>query len=159
MATLKTKAGRAVAMQVEKQTFGGATVGIPRNWLDNSIVNFTGPRSGSVQPNLVLMQQVLPGSPTLQRYAAKQKEGLQQAGLEQLTFISEGPHAVDDRKFFRLSYTWVTPVGDEQHVVRQDQYYLLLGHRALTLTLTGPAGNFDELETLFSEIIENTTLI
>ena len=148
---------------METLTFGKASVSVPKLWQDNSIINYIGPPSDGIQPNFVLTVRTIPGKPKLETFAQSQKEGLENSGLQELSWLEEGVVIHDKRRFYRLSYTWINEAqAPDGQVVRkklhQDQYHLINDFNALTITFTASAENYGNYAALFADILSNTTI-
>ncbi len=149
-------------MKIREESFGQATVGVPINWTDNSVINFVGPPAGEGQPNLVITRRKLLGNPTIDRFVEHQKKFLEESELPGYEFIDEGPVVHGEQRFHRVSFSWLglEAIDDPSKGVRlrQDQYYLIKGQESLTLTLTCPSDSFEELRPIFEQIVEHTRL-
>ena len=149
-------------MAYAEQRYGTSRFSVPKNWVDNSMINFVGPPTGSARPSLVITNRSLPGNPSLESFAKNQKAALLEANLPGFELLDEGPVVHGDRKFFRLSFSWLGTQQEEgseaAQPLRQEQYYLLGAGRALTLTLSCAPDVFDKMKPVFSDMIKNTFL-
>ncbi|MBI5510592.1 MAG: DcrB-related protein [Deltaproteobacteria bacterium] len=153
-------------VKIDKRRFGVATVGVPANWVDNSVINFIGPDVDGVRPNLVVIQRQVTGKPSAAQFAKQQKAMLEEAALTEFQILEEGAVVVGKRKFHRLAFSWLFDAASDEGAaagakpvhLRQDQYYLVDGQKTLTVTLTCPLTGFAKMQPVFAAIVDETAL-
>jgi len=153
-------------MDVIQKQFGGALVGVPKGWLDNTIVNFLGPPANNFRPNVVVTCRPLPalkmpGKTNLENFAALQRKTVEDSGLRDLAIIDESAVNLGTRTLKCLRFGWTNDVTDDtgnrfQHELRQDQYFDVVGDQAMTITFTCRAESYEDKKTMFDAILQAT---
>lgn len=141
-------------MSTTPKTFDQLTLPVPVGWLDNSMINFVGAAQNGFRPNVVVTDRVVPQGTNLKSFASEQRKGVEAAGMDDLSFIEEGPVEVGDKKIHRLSFVWSQQTTKGEQLIRQDQYYVPHGERIATVTLSCLKDSHGAMVPIFDEIIE-----
>lgn len=103
----------------------------PPEWVDLSVVTFSGSDSARFQPNLVITREEAPSS-SLREHARRQLPAIKRQ-VKNHRLISEREEVIAGREGYVLEHQLVTP---ERQTVRQLQYFVRSGNEVVIMALT-----------------------
>lgn len=120
------------------------SLGLPKGWVDRSVLTYIGPDGGEGSPSLVVSRDQL-GDVPLGRYAAMQDAAVR-AGFTGIEVLEDCETTVAGHPAVRRTYRWTL----EGRTMRQRMWCLVLDGVGYSIVGTAPDAEFDGLRATFA---------
>lgn len=147
-------------MKLSEYRFGSMSLSIPKNWIDNSMINFLGPPADKFRPNAVFVERVTGGKTSLKTYGDEQKKNIENSGCPEFNLIESGLVDFAEGKQYHLAFSYrlvLKEIEDNSPpLIRQDLYIQLKGNKVALLTLSCHLDEAEKWADIFQDMASNT---